>query len=334
MKKFLFLCIVFCNCFVINAQIDTLKIGKLQFAISGNTYSFFQTVGAATWNRSVYIYPKQVIYKNLPAQRASRARLQAFQLFRDVTRVSTVTPAPGRLSGNCRARVWLAHTDSVDFTHVIAWSQVTRVFRPSLVFDGDIKALTDSTSGWKTFGVTPAFPLDTSKHLLVAVEYTQDAPTIDQVFWAYDSTSVMPNDADTINYFSRLQFRFCHQPFSRSPTPVDTFTGSNIRHPSLRLVVNSTTEVENQEHWIKNLQIFPNPMQQSDLHVAFSIEKDAMCEVQITDVLGRLIWSQKQNILRGSQNFVLHLPPNFAQGFYFLTLKTEKNHLTKTFLKN
>lgn len=334
MKKWFFLGIALCNFFVTNAQIDTLKIGKLQFAISGNTYSFFQTVGAATWNRSIYIYPKQVIYKNLPAQRASQARLQAFQLFRDVTRVSTVTPAQGRLVGNCRARIWLAHTDSADFANVIAWSQVSRIFRPLLVFDGDIKAITDSTSGWKTFPLTPQFPLDTSKNLLVAVEYTQDAAAIDQVFWAYDSTSVKPNDIDTINYFSRLQFRFCHQPFSRSPTPVDTFTGSNLRHPSLRLIVNSTTAVENEANIIEDLQIFPNPVQQSELQIAFSIAKSAMFEAQVTDVLGRLIWSQKYNVLRGSQNFVLYLPPNLGQGFYFLTLKTEKNHLTKTFLKN
>ncbi len=335
MKRLLLLLFLFCNCNVILAQIDTLKIGKLQFAISGNTYSFFQTVGAATWNRSIYIYPKQTIYKNLPPQRASRARLQAFQIFRDVTRVSTVTPAPGRLAGNCRGRVWLAHTDSVDFSNVIAWSQATRVFRPSLVFDGDIKAIADSTSGWKTFPVTPQFPLDTSKNLLVMVEYTQDAATIDQVFWAYDSTTVMPNEVDTVNYFSRLQFRFCHQPFSRTPSPIDTFTGSNIRHPSLRLIVNSPTNTAaTAEKWIQDLQIFPNPVQQSALQIAFSIEKEAMCEMQITDVLGRLIWSEKKNVLKGSQNFSLHLPPNLAQGLYFLTLKTEKNQLTKTFLKN
>jgi hypothetical protein len=334
MKKIFLFVFLLCNQIVINAQIDTLKIGKLQFAISGNTYSFFQTVGAATWNRSVYIYPKQTVYKNLPVQRAATARLQAFQLFRDVTRVSTVTPIPGRLSGNCRGRVWLANTDSIDFTNVVAWSQVTRIFRPSLVFDGDIKAIADSTSGWKTFPITPQFPLDTSKNLLVVVEYVQDAPTIDQVFWAYDSTTVMPNDVDTINYFSRLQFRFCHQPFSRSPTPVDTFTGSNIRHPSLRLIVNSTTKVEEKENLIKDLQIFPNPTQQSDLQIAFSIEKTTILEGQVTDVLGRLIWSEKRELLRGSQNFVLHLPHNLAKGFYFLTLKTGKIHLTKTFLKN
>ncbi|MFM2268216.1 MAG: Secretion system C-terminal sorting domain [Bacteroidota bacterium] len=313
-------------------RFDTITVGKNEFAISGNTYSFFQTVPAVTWNRSVYIYPKQVVYRNL---RPNTNFLQGFWLYRDVTRVSTVTPAPGRLRGGSRAKVWLAQTDSTDFANVTTWSDAQRIFNPKIIINRDIKNDADTSSGYKYFRLD-SFDLgaiNRNKNLYIAVEYIQDSAAIDQIYWSYDSTSVKPNDVDTTNYFSRLQFRFCHRP-SSGVALVDGFTGSNIRHPHIKFVYRDPTKTEDLPS-VEALSVSPNPVSNGvPLTLKFKTSQAKGLNFIVYDLSGRMLYEKNAWILGGASE--IQIPTvELPNGILLLNIYDENGNLsTAKFLKN
>ena len=96
MKKnnlfFAFLCFFISS---VSAQTDTVTLGKNQFAISGNTYSFFQTIETnATWNRSVYIYPLESLRPQNGWKKGGQTTIKGYQLFRDLSRVAGAATTP------------------------------------------------------------------------------------------------------------------------------------------------------------------------------------------------------------------------------------------------
>jgi hypothetical protein len=309
---------------------DTLTVGKNEFAISSNTYSFFQTIESSSWNRSVYIYPRQAMIKTPIA--GLTPRIQAFQLYKDVSRVATAAKVPGKMNpkANYKAKIYMANTALADWSTIFSWDSVLLVTKPTLVFDGDIKSFIDSTNGWKTFTLQKPFLYEPDKNLAIAVEYVQDSGVINQVYWSYDTTHVRVGDKDTVNYFSRFQFKFCHKPFSRTETPVNSFTGSNIRHPHIRFIYDLLTDV-NDLSYIEKSFVFPNPASEI-LHCNISSKENKQLQWSISDMQGRIITQNYQEILRGEQT--LSIPINhLANGYFLLVLFDGKGILTRQFVK-
>ncbi len=328
MKKIILICALALCCFCPRtyAQTDTFLIGQGQFAISGNTYSFFQTIEAVTWNRSIYLYPRQT-----QTLRGIAAPITAFQLFRDVTRVTTVTPVQGKLLGNCRARVWFANVTQTDWADIKTWTQA-QALNPTLVFDGDIKAIVDSTTGWKTFPLSSPFRLDSVKNLAIFTEYLQDAAAIPQIFWTYDSTSVKPIDSDNRNFYSSLQFRFCHKPFSRTDLPVDTFTGSNIRHPQIRFLVRRVPNATNEITFVTDWKLFPNPSK-SELTLQFEARETTVMDFFITNMNGIVMSRRVLQPILGQQQLKWNIEDLPAGNYFFTAQTADKGVFTTNFLK-
>jgi Secretion system C-terminal sorting domain len=313
-------------------RIDTVTVGRNQFAISGNTYSFFQTVEFQPlfWNRSVYIYPRQAL-KGMP----QNAEMTAFRMFRDVTRVSGVTPVQGKFPANAvvTAKIWMANTNLEEWGDTLKkWSLVQNTLTPTLVFDGDLKQYIDSTSGWKTFPLlnTP-FRYDSTKNLAIMVEYYQDMATVGQIFWAYDSTMVKVGATDTTNYFSRYQLRFCHKLFSGTVAPVDSFTGSNIRHPHIKFLYKAKPNLIFEHDANDAFKIYPNPVA-TVLTVDLNGDFKPNVQFYMVDILGKTYFQKEIVILNEphqEQIDVSHLPA----GTYFLIANDGKMRRVRSFFK-
>ena len=320
------------NVQIIGAQTDSLfTVGKREFAISSNTYSMFQTIeNLSTWNRSVYIYPKQAL-KGLEMS-GNSVKIKAFQLYREVSRIASAVGPSGKFPNTAKttAQIYMANTTLSDWSTLRTWDSVFLITKPTKVFDNDIKQYIDTTNGWKTIPFSAVFNYDTSKNLAIVVEYKQDKGSVGQIFWAYDSTHVKKGDVDTTNYFSRLQFKFCHKPFSQTELPINEFTGSNIRHPSIRFIVQKTSKTADIS-FIDNLAIFPNPVQ-NDLNVNILSKENMVVDIQIIDLAGHIFMQKRQPILRGYNRNTLKIN-NLLGGSYLLILSNGKEKIAKQFIK-
>jgi hypothetical protein len=321
--------LVFCFLAIFSqAQVNVVTSGNGQFAISSNTYSMFQTIDSfTTWNRSAYIYPKE-IFAGITQSNASISR---FEMFRDVSRTATGVKIPGVFPANASAfgKVWMAWT--TDNGIPTTWDSVF-IASPNLVqvFNADIKSLVGTTSGWKTFPLISPLRFEPNKNLIIAVEYVQSAGPAGAIYWAYDSTSVIPNAVDTVNRFKPLQMRFCHRPFSQSPIPVNAFTGSNIRRPTIKFnfgPAGNTAETAR----LDNLKLSPNPTAEW-LNVTFEAIETLACETYITHVSGEVVQKQKIEIIKG-ENFLKLPVHDLAAGSYFWVLQTPKGRVSQPFVK-
>lgn len=331
-QQFFILILILFNIQTIEAQTDSLfTVGKREFAISSNTYSMFQTIeNLGTWNRSVYIYPKQAL-KGLEMSGDS-VKIKAFQLYREVSRIASAVGPSGKFPNTAKttAQIYMANTTLSDWSTLGTWDSVFLITKPTKVFDNDIKQHIDTTNGWKTIPLSTVFNYDTSKNLAIGVEYMQDKGSMGQIFWAYDSTHVKKGDVDTTNYFSRLQFKFCHKPFSQTELPINEFTGSNIRHPSIRFIVQKTSKTPDIS-FIDNLTIFPNPVQ-NDLNVTILSKENMEIDIQIIDLIGHIFMQKKQPILRGYNRNTLKIN-DLTTGSYLLILSNRKEQIAKQFIK-
>jgi hypothetical protein len=326
---FLFMAIVVQS--LLAQRIDTMTVGRNQFAISGNTYSFFQTVEFQPqfWNRSVYIYPRQAL-KGMP----QNAEITAFRMFRDVTRVSSVTPVQGKFPANAvvTAKIWMANTNLEEWGDTFKkWSLVQNTLTPTLVFNGDLKQYIDSTSGWKTFPLlnTP-FRYDSTQNLAIMVEYSQDMATVGQIFWAYDSTMAKVGATDTTNYFNKFQFRYCHKLFSGTVAPVDSFTGSNIRHPHIKFLYKAKPNLIFEQSDNLKFKLYPNPT--SDVLMVELADLKQNTVLKIVDMMGKVHYIKNDFDANQRQMIsidVHHLP----KGAYFLIAADEQARQVRSFFK-
>jgi hypothetical protein len=312
-------------------RIDTVTVGKNQFAISGNTYSFFQTVEFQPqfWNRSVYIYPRQAL-KGMP----QNAEITAFRMFRDVTRVSSVTPVQGKFPANAvvTAKIWMANTNLEEWGDTLKkWSLVQNTLTSTLVFNADLKQYIDSTSGWKTFPLlnTP-FRYDSTQNLAIMVEYSQDMATVGQIFWAYDSTTAKMGATDTTNYFNKLQLRFCHKLFSGTVAPVDSFTGSNIRHPHIKFLYKAKPNLIFEQTNDSKIKLYPNPA--SDVLMVELDDLKQNTVLKIVDMMGKVHYI-KNDFDANQRQLIQIAVHDLPKGAYFLIVVDEQTHQVRPFFK-
>jgi Secretion system C-terminal sorting domain len=313
------------------AQTDTVQVGKGQFAISSNTYSFFGTVeNSYWWNRSVYIYPKEI----LKGAARNGARLVGFQLFRDVSRTpNPPTPKiPGRFAANAQAtaKIYMANTAIKTWEAVGTWDSVFLVTSMTKVIDEDIKKYIDTLSGWRTFPLTTPFNYDTTKNLAIAVEYRQEVGNVGHIFWAYDSTSIIPGTADTlINRYDDYQFRFSRY-FANTPEPVNAFTGKNNNRSQVKFLFRRPNAVE-ENVLVESMRVFPNPVADL-LTVHFTAKDKTRTKMFISDVNGRLFLQKNVDILRGANavNFPISDVP---KGAYLLTIDDGVTIVSQQFIK-
>lgn len=313
------------------AQVDTVQVGKGQFAISSNTYSFFGTVeNSYWWNRSVYIYPKEI----LKGAARNGARLVGFQLFRDVSRTpNPPTPKiPGRFAANAQAlaKVYMANTAIKSWEAIGTWDSVFLLTPMTKVIDEDIKKYIDTLSGWRTFPLTSAFSYDTTKNLAIAVEYRQEVGNSGHIFWAYDSTSIIPGSADTLtNWYDEYQLRYSRY-FANTPEPVNAFTGRNNNRSQVKFLFRRPNAVE-ENILVESMRIFPNPVADL-LTVHFTAKDKTTAKVFISDVNGRLFLQKNVDILRGS-NAVGFPISDLSKGAYLLTIDDGVTLVAQQFIK-
>lgn len=341
MKRFFqpFAALILFNFFAQNlaAQMDTTAVGKGQFAISGNTYSFFQSIETAPyWNRSVFIYPRQVLrgMQNAPF-------IHKFMLYRDTARTvcSTVNPCPrthgvmpSDVTATFDATIWFANTSLEDWATVTTWDSAFLMTNPQRVFRGSIKPYVGTLSGWRTFPLDSVFRYDTTKNLAIIVEYAQNSAVNGNMFWAYDSTSVKVGDTDTTNYFTSLQFRMCHRAVS-GLTPTNSFTSRNIRHPQIKFLSRPTTVWTEDIETIENVMLYPNPANDL-LYINFDALNTGTAEVSINDIAGRILKKEFRDIdTQGTDNQIDISVSDLPQGFYILTIELAGGRIQKTFVK-
>jgi Secretion system C-terminal sorting domain len=330
MKKNLFIAVFLFLATPFFAQSDTLNLGLFNLpAVTGNTYSFFQTINLATWNRSVFIYPRQVL-KRIPRD----SSITAFQLFRmDSTLINPFNP--GSMRGMCKAKIWFGLTSLNSWKGLDYWSDARNAVKPTLVIDKDIKNEIGTTSGWKTFTLQTPFKYDTSKNLAIFVEYIQDSGAVNNVIWTYDSTTVRPNSGFTTNQYDSLQFKFCHKPFSQTTDPIDlfNFASSNKRRPNIRFIISGKlTGVSDIPSNISALKVYPNPAAFGELNYTFSALQDGALKVTIVDVLGKVMSQKKEQILRGDNTQTFDIQ-QLKSGYYFLSIDDGRSIVTKSFVK-
>ena len=74
----------------------------------------------------------------------------------------------------------------------------------------------------------------------------------------------------------------------------------------------------------KEWSVFPNPTN-GDFKVAYQSDEKVTADLQVMDVNGRLIISQKLSILEGTNNFIVS--ENLVSGMYFITIVINKKEL-------
>jgi Secretion system C-terminal sorting domain len=333
MKKLIATPFFFLWAFFLYAQtIDTLQVGRNEFAISGNTYSPFQTLELSnTWNQSVYVYPRQA----MRGAAKNGKLLKGFQLFRDISRIVTAQKEQGYFASNTATigRIYVANTTLDDWSTIFSWDSVLLVTRATLVFEGDIKAIAGTKTGWRTFPFSTPFSYDTTKNLALMFQYQQNNGTVGQMYWAYDSTHVKATDADQTNYYSRYQLKYNHKSFSQTTEPVNNFTGSNVRHPTMRfLFAPQNVQVGVAEGAvIAEVLISPNPATDV-LNFDCVAREKILVKMLISDLLGRTFQQKNVDILRGSNNVKIPIS-DLPKGIYLLTIDDGKVVVKQKFVK-
>lgn len=81
---------------------------------------------------------------------------------------------------------------------------------------------------------------------------------------------------------------------------------------------------------IKNLNIFPNPVK-NVLNVTLNTEISGNIIFNITDITGKLMYSEMVNHIGGGMQFTTNVN-NLAKGFYLLRVQTSQGEVTKKFI--
>lgn len=86
----------------------------------------------------------------------------------------------------------------------------------------------------------------------------------------------------------------------------------------------------NELNKVSGLTMYPNPSE-GELNVAFNVDNSEKVMILLTDVAGKVMQVQEINAAQGS-NLVLLDTETFAQGSYFMTIKTANATETKQFI--
>jgi hypothetical protein len=247
--------------FASSANAQTVQIGRLDFpGISTNTYGPMNTwLGSAPLtraNRHATIYPLDTL--NLIP---NNAMITGIQYYRNVTSLSggngangaelkTATTTTTGWSLAPTFRVHLENTTLNTYSAVVDWA--ANAANGTLVFNGDPTTFVGNSTGWVTVPfITPH--CYNGKNLAIYTQYTQSASTAaaagftgNSIVWSYDTihlttpTPAFPNPP--INHFNSTQSRY-NAPVTALPFATNT-TGSNIRHPSIKIMYDVTLPVK------------------------------------------------------------------------------------------
>jgi hypothetical protein len=316
----------------LTAQTDSILVGNGQFAISFNTYSLFHSLETNTWwNRSVFIYPKEVL------KGASRngTRLVGFQMFRDVARTANPpTPkVPGRYPtvASVTARVFVGNTNLTSWETIGTWDSVFLNVPMTQVLSGDMKPFIDTLNGWRTFPFLTAFNYDTTKNLAIASEFIQNVGCSGHIFWAYDSTSARSGSSDTVNRFLDFGARYVSPRSNGSSSLLNVFDGKNERRPQMRFLFRRPNSVV-ENVLAESVEVFPNPVA-SQINVQLTAQKDSDVRLYISNTVGQILTRQTVKILRGGNQVKIDVQ-NLPIGTYLLTLDDGEALLSRQFYKN
>jgi Secretion system C-terminal sorting domain len=279
----------------------------------------------------VYVYPRQAMRGGAKNGKP----LKGFQLFRDISRIVTAQKEQGYFASTTTTigKIYAANTALEDWSTIFSWDSVLLVTRATLVFEGDIKAIVGNTTGWKTFPFSTPFSYDTTKNLALMFQYQQNSGTVGQMYWAYDSTHVKPTDVDQNNYYTRFQLKYNHKLFSQTPEPVNNFTGSNVRHPTMRfLFAPQNVQVGVAESTIiEDLLVSPNPAM--DVLSFNCVAKNKISvKILVSDLLGRVFRQKNVDILRGTNDLKIPIS-DVPKGIYLLTIDDGKAVVVRKFTK-
>ncbi|MCP4123940.1 MAG: T9SS type A sorting domain-containing protein [Bacteroidetes bacterium] len=79
------------------------------------------------------------------------------------------------------------------------------------------------------------------------------------------------------------------------------------------------TSIESFEAAGVNIEVFPNPFEEQ-ISITFTMEKAEKVQIQLTDILGNVLFTKEEALSAGKQNKELNLP-QLATGHYFLKLR-------------
>ena len=321
MKKItISLTFLLCSLYVAVAQSDSTQIGSTTFAITSNNYGPFRTIQVAqVWSRYAYIYPAAVLNGVPP-----NAQLQSLSFYKDAYRNNPQTRLPGRARLGSMAKIWVGNTTLPDWINYNNFDTIIRNLQPTLVFEGDLGIMSDTTVGWRAFNFTSNVRY-TGNNLIVLCEYRQDSSTANQVFWAYDDSTTIPS-------YSKYQMKYNN---GINNTPFEPLIGTmntqiQDNHPSMRLKYRRPNDIASLDAW-ESLVISPNPVEDI-IRVEMFCNRDFTGNVAVIDVLGRVFQQKTVELLRGYNRLEFPIM-GLAKGIYFLKTSDEKGqHIVKTFV--
>jgi Secretion system C-terminal sorting domain len=323
MEKYLFFLLFTSFLIKTNAQTDTLEIGKKTFAISSNNYGPFRSIQTPNlWSRFVYIYPESLLEK-MPIG----TKIKSLSFYKDAYRNNPLTRRPGKPQGNALAKIWIANTEIEGWQNYSNWDTIMKVVKPVMVFDTNLtKIIIDTLVGWKEMKFLSNFTY-TGRNIALMFQYEQDLGTDGDVYWAYDDSTV-------VKEYSKYQMKYNTNVKSIMPLSSDLGTVPpqiQDNHPTTRfnfIKLNSkVTEVES----LKELILSPNPAKEN-MTLHFSASENITVEVEIIDILGRILLREKAEILRGINSYTLKIN-TLDSGNYFVILKKNEQQTVRQFIK-
>ena len=242
-----------------SANAQMVQIGRVDFpGIVSNTYgpmnSWFGSAPLTRANRHATIYPLDTL-NSIP----NNATITGIQYYKNVTalaggnglsgaelKTATSTAAGWDLAPTFRC--YIANTTLNSYTSPIDWP--TMASTGTLVFNGDPTTFVGNSTGWVTVPFLTNHTYD-GHNLAIYTQYTQSASTGasagftgNTVVWSYDTIHLTTPGIPSpfVNHFNSLQSRY-NQPVTSLPFAATT-TGSNARHPSLRILYDVTLPVK------------------------------------------------------------------------------------------
>jgi hypothetical protein len=323
MKKIVSVSLFCIIAFVAFAQTDTLELGKKTSAISSNNYGPFRTIATANlWSRYVYIYPAAVLTK-MPVG----TKIKSLSFYKDAYRNNPATRNPGKPQGNALAKIWIANTELEGWQNYSHWDTIMKVVNPVMVFDTNLtKVITDTLVRWVEMKFTSNFTY-TGGNIALMFQYEQDMATNGEVFWAYDDSTV-------VKEYSKYQMKYNTN--IKSVSTISAQLGTvppqiQDNHPSTRFNFLKLNSKVSEITALKTLTLSPNPAK-DDITLVCNASENMVLDIEIVDISGRILRSEKAEILRGpfSKTFTIN---TLEVGNYFLILRQKEQQTVKQFVK-
>jgi hypothetical protein len=323
MKKYTSFSLFFLLTFAVLAQTDTLELGKKTFAISSNNYGPFRSIETANlWSRYVYIYPASLLEK-MPVG----TKIKSLSFYKDAYRNNPATRKPGKPQGNALAKIWIANTEIEGWQNYNHWDTIMKVVKPIMVFDTNLtKIITDTLVGWKEMKFTSNFTY-TGGNIALMFQYEQDLPTLGEVFWAYDDSTV-------VKEYSKYQMKYNTN--IKSISTISPQLGTippqiQDNHPSTRFNFFKLNTKVPDIAALQALTLSPNPAK-DDITLVCNASENMVLDIEIVDVSGRILRSEKAEILRGPFAKIFTIS-TLEVGNYFLILRQKDQQTVRQFVK-